>query len=44
MVLQMSIQEVGSKEMNKNKAACVLQMLLESWVPDPHVYLLLKYL
>lgn len=42
MVLQMSIQEVGSTEMNKNKAACVLQMLLEPWVPDPLVCLLLK--
>lgn len=44
MVLQMSIQEAGSKEMYRNKAACVLQMLLEFWVPDPLVCLLLKYL
>lgn len=44
MVLQMSIQEVRSKEMYENKAACVLQMLVEFWVPDPLVYLLLKYL
>lgn len=33
MMLQMSILEVRSTEMNKNKFACVLQMLVEPWVP-----------